>query len=103
MLSGADRSCAPYKSHRARSARDAIVLALQPGITGTTARLGGTERNAGAGLFFVKSIAQLSRNFFVVYSEDTMFKLLRGSKTKPVVLHADPRHDKHRFVDGLPH
>jgi len=65
--------------------------------------LGGTERNAGAGLFFVKSIAALSRNFFVVYSEDTMFKLLRGSQTEPVVLHADLRQDNHRFQQGLPH
>ncbi len=91
------------RSHPAHTARDAIALALQPGITGTTARMGGTERNAGAGLFFVKSIAQLSRNFFTIYSEDTMFKLLRGSRTKPVLLHADPRHDRHRFVDGLPY
>jgi len=31
----------------------AIQLALTPGITGTTRRIGGTEQNAGAGLFFV--------------------------------------------------
>ncbi len=91
------------KSHQARTARDAIALALQPGITGTTARLGGTESNAGAGLFFVKSIAALSRNFFVIYSEDTMFKLLKGNQNKPVTLHADPRRDNHLFTDALPH
>lgn len=90
------------KSHPANSAEDAIALALQPGITGTTARVGGTASNAGAGLFFVKSIAALSRNFFVVYSEDTMFKLLKGSQSKPVILRADPRRDNHRFDHGLP-
>ena len=89
-------------SHQARTATEAIALALQPGITGTTARLGGTETNAGAGLFFVKSIAALSRNFFVLYSEDTMFKLLRGSQTGAVTLHADPREDTHLFAANLP-
>src|SRR5207244_3668393 len=90
------------RSHRARTAHEAIALALQPGITGTTARVGGTASNAGAGLFFVKSIAAQSRNFFVIYSEDSMFKLLKGSKKKPVTLHADPTRDNHRFTDGLP-
>lgn len=32
----------------------AIQLALTPGITGKTRNLGGTETNAGAGLFFIK-------------------------------------------------
>lgn len=57
------------RSHRVKSARDAIGLALQPGVTGATSRIGGTASNAGAGLFFVKSIAALSRNFFVICSE----------------------------------
>jgi anti-sigma regulatory factor (Ser/Thr protein kinase) len=90
------------KSHRARNAEDATALALQPGITGTTSRLGGTESNAGAGLFFVKSIAALSRNFMIIYSEDTMFKLLRGSQDTAVRLHADPRRDNHLFATSLP-
>jgi len=90
------------KSHPAKTSQEAITLALQPGITGTTARLGGTESNAGAGLFFVKSIAALSRNFFIIYSEDTMFKLLKGNRNKPVELHADPRRDNHLFEESLP-
>jgi hypothetical protein len=77
-------------------------LALQPGITGTTARLGGTESNAGAGLFYVKSIAALSHNYFVLYSEGTMFKLLRTRPNRPVSLYADPRRDKHLFDTTLP-
>ncbi len=90
------------KSHHAPTARDAIALALQPGITGATARVGGTAENAGAGLFFVKSIAALSRNFFVIYSEDSMFKLLKGNQKKPVYLYVDPLHDNHRVEDTLP-
>ena len=91
------------QSHPVETPRDAMVLALQPGVTGTTARFGGTAANAGAGLFFVKSIAALSRNFFVLYSDDCMFKLLRGSAKKDVALHADPRHDNHLFATTLPH
>jgi len=90
------------RSHQARTARDAIALALRPGITGTTSRLGGTERNAGAGLFFVKSIAALSRNHFVIYSEDTMFKLRKSPKNDSVALHADPLRDPHVFDTTLP-
>ena len=40
---------------------NALALALTPGITGTTMRIGGTEANAGAGLFFIKSLAKISR------------------------------------------
>ena len=47
---------------------EAIKLALTPGITGTTRREGGTSENAGAGLFFIKSIAKITRNYFVIYS-----------------------------------
>ena len=37
-------------SYIVESSREAIQLALQPGVTGTTARRGGNESNAGAGL-----------------------------------------------------
>jgi hypothetical protein len=86
------------KYHQVATAREAISLALQPGITGTTARSGGTAENAGAGLFFTKSIAAFSRNFFVLYSGDAMFKLLKGSQKRPVVLRADPTQDNHVFA-----
>ena len=43
------------RSHKVTSSREAILLALQPGVTGVTARIGGNESNAGAGLFFTKS------------------------------------------------
>ena len=39
--------------HRVISDSDAIRLALTPGITGTTRRIGGTDYNAGAGLFLL--------------------------------------------------
>ncbi|MFH1428723.1 MAG: ATP-binding protein, partial [Candidatus Margulisiibacteriota bacterium] len=53
-------------SHPAASDTEAIQLALTPGITGTTKKEGGTEFNAGAGLFFIKSIAKVNRDFFMI-------------------------------------
>lgn len=90
------------RSHPAHTPAEAIILALQPGITGTTARLGGTASNAGAGLFYVKSIASLSRNYFMIYSEETMYKLLKTRRGATVKLHADPRLDRHLLDTTLP-
>ncbi|MDP2932730.1 MAG: ATP-binding protein, partial [bacterium] len=60
-------------SYEASDDLAAIKLALTPGITGTTNKVGGTESNAGAGLFFIKSIAKTNRDFFVIYSGNAMY------------------------------
>lgn len=90
------------RSHRAPTTKDAILLALQPGITGVTKKVGGNEFNAGAGLFFTKSIASLSRNYFVIYSNDCLFKLLRRPETERPILFADPNQDYHKITTNLP-
>jgi len=82
---------------------EAIRLALMPGITGTTTRIGGTDDNAGAGLFFIKSIANINRDFFMIYSGDSMYKLLRkADKDKRHLLYADPDLDPHSKRSDLP-
>ncbi len=86
------------RSHPIDSNMGALSLALQPGITGTTSRIGGNEFNAGAGLFFTKSISVLSRNRFVLYSNDSMFRLMQTRKRDEPALHADPKRDPHTFV-----
>jgi anti-sigma regulatory factor (Ser/Thr protein kinase) len=83
------------RSHPASTDLEAIRLALMPGITGTTAREGGTDQNAGAGLFFIKSIASVNKDFFVVYSGDGFYKLLRKNSSKRMRLNADPFLDRH--------
>jgi anti-sigma regulatory factor (Ser/Thr protein kinase) len=88
-------------SYPTTSDLDAIRLALTPGITGTTSRIGGSEYNAGAGLFFIKSIAKMSRDFFVIYSGSALYKLLKRSP-KTVRLYRDPFADRHSHVEGLP-
>ncbi len=89
------------QSHNPKDDLDAIRLALTPGITGTTAKEGGTEYNAGAGLFFIKSIASVNKDFLVIYSGRAMYKLLRR-KAKRVTLKADPFDDRHSKRGDLP-
>ncbi len=88
------------RSHKAASDLEAIRLALTPGITGTTQREGGTAQNAGAGLFFIKSIAAANGDFFAIYSGSGFYKLLRQAGRKK--LHADPLKDRHSAGDDFP-
>ena len=90
------------ESYAAKTDLEAIRLALQPGITGATRREGGTEQNAGAGLFFIKSIAWVNRDFFVIYSGNTMYKMLRRKQSSKIRLKADPFKDRHSTDDKLP-
>ncbi len=91
------------QSYPALTDMDAIRLALQPGITGTTKREGGTPENAGAGLFFTKSIASVNRDFFIIYSGKALYKLLRKPTTSRTVLAADPFEDKHSKDETYPY
>lgn len=81
------------KSYRVESPSHALILALTPGITGTTAKLGGTAENAGAGLFFTRSIAKLSKNAFILYSSNAMYKLRRGYNDQKI--NSEPTKDNH--------
>lgn len=90
------------RSYSTKTDLEAIQLALWPGITGTTRQEGGTEQNAGAGLFFIKSIASVNRDFFVIYSGSGFYKLLKKPPTKRLQLNADPFKDRHSKDDILP-
>ncbi len=91
------------ESYPVKKDSEAIRLALTPGITGTTRRIGGTEFNAGAGLFFIKSIAKTNRNFFVIYSGSALYKLLKTPTGKKVHLYGDSHQDKHSGGDSFPY
>lgn len=91
------------QSYSVKTDLEAIQLALWPGITGTTRREGGTEQNAGAGLFFIKSIAGVNRDFFIIYSGDAFYKLLRKPSTSRLNLRADPFKERHSTDDDLPY
>lgn len=84
---------------------DALKWALMPGISGTTRNEGGTEDNAGAGLFFTKSIAKTTRNYFMIYSGSAVYKLLLSDsrkKSPPTVL-ANPSADPHTERNDAPY
>lgn len=91
------------QSYSTKTDLEAIQLALIPGITGTTRREGGTEQNAGAGLFFIKSIASVNRDFFVVYSGNGLYKLLKKMSARRPHLNADPFCDRHSKEGDLPY
>lgn len=91
------------QSYSVQNDKDAIKLALTPGITGTTSKIGGTPSNAGAGLFFIKSIAKVNREFFLIYSGKSTYKLLKTEAKKKIALNADPYKDKHSVRDDLPY
>jgi anti-sigma regulatory factor (Ser/Thr protein kinase) len=88
-------------SYKTSSDMEAIKLALTPGITGTTNRVGGTEFNAGAGLFFIKSIAKFAHDFFMLYSGNAMYKLLKSGDNPR--LYIDPFKDRHSKSKDLPY
>lgn len=90
------------KSHLVSDDEAALRLALTPGITGTTSREGGTEQNAGAGLFFIKSIAAVNGDFFVLYSGTALYKLLKQHAKKRHILHPDPFDDRHSVRNNAP-
>ena len=84
-----------------RTDKEALSLALTPGVSGTTLKLGGTAENGGAGLFFIKSIAKISRGYFVIMSGNSSYTLL---KTRPDIrnkLNADPFEDHYAFSDKV--
>lgn len=90
------------QSYSVQSDKEAIKLALTPGITGTTSKVGGTPLNAGAGLFFIKSIAKVNREFFLIYSGNSIYKLLKTDPRRRIVLNADPYKDRHSSREDLP-
>ena len=71
---------------------EAIIAALTPGITGSTQLPGGSTQNAGAGLFFVKSLAHQLGSHFLLYSGTGLFKLLKR-QTKRSILHSNSMED----------
>jgi anti-sigma regulatory factor (Ser/Thr protein kinase) len=93
-----------HQSWHPKTDIDAIKLALTPGITGTTRREGGSPDNAGAGLFFIKSIAKITRNYFVIYSASAEYTLLKHPKRLKGIprLYPDPTRDPHSETNKAP-
>jgi hypothetical protein len=80
----------------------AAFLALRPGVSGVTAASYGAAENAGAGLFFTKTIAKFSGERFMLYSGESGYLLLphRDAEQRSMVFEA-PEADKHKVLRGL--
>jgi anti-sigma regulatory factor (Ser/Thr protein kinase) len=82
---------------------EAIKWALVPGVSGTTLLPEGTAENAGAGLFFVKSISMATRSYFLIYSGSGVYKLLkRRPDVRVIRLHANPDRDRNAQSNEAP-
>lgn len=82
---------------------DAIKWALVPGVSGTTMREGGTGENAGAGLFIVKSISMITRDYFVLYSGTGVYRLLkRRPDVRVIRLNSIPDRDRNSQTNDAP-
>jgi anti-sigma regulatory factor (Ser/Thr protein kinase) len=90
--------------NRTKTDLDAIKWALVPGVSGTTMNESGTAENAGAGLFFVKSISMVTRNYFLIYSGTGVYKLLkRRPDVRAIRLSTNPDSDRNSQTDEAPH
>ncbi|HEV2205725.1 MAG TPA: hypothetical protein VGR36_04260 [Candidatus Acidoferrales bacterium] len=81
---------------------DAILEALTPGVTGSPPQMYGSPDNAGVGLFFTKSIAKASGEYFAIFSGTSAFRLRRRRHREQLRLFVDPRADRHDIYQGLP-
>ncbi|GAA3771032.1 hypothetical protein GCM10022240_24040 [Microbacterium kribbense] len=91
------------RSYETDTDLEAVQLAMRPGVTGTTRAPGGTADNAGAGLFFCKSMALTSRNYMVLHSGTGLFKLLTPrNDAEARVLYGDPSLDRATRYDDMP-
>ncbi len=93
---GIRQSLSKFWPNHAENDVNAIKWALTPGVSGTTTNAGGTGDNAGAGLFFIKSIVKVTRNYFMIYSGSGIYKLLlRDKRSENPRLTINPEDDRH--------
>ncbi len=65
--------------YNVNSEEEAILKALERGITASYPRLYGQERNAGYGLFAMKTILEETGGVFVIISNDTLIRYSNGN------------------------
>jgi anti-sigma regulatory factor (Ser/Thr protein kinase) len=90
------------RAHQIATESDAIIESLRPGVTGALPQLYGPPDNAGVGLFFTKSIAKASGEYFAIFSGRSAYRLRRRRSREAFRLFADPRRDRHDLYQGLP-
>ena len=80
--------------------REAVTLALRPGVTGAIPGMYGTPDNAGAGLFITRCIAKGSGGYFVAASGRAGYRLRRArDPNQQSILMEDPLLERHDLWD----
>ena len=62
---------------------EALLSAIQPGITGSQPDIYGATNNAGAGLFYTRRLAESSNQYFGLVSGDAIFRSSLAMRTPP--------------------
>lgn len=90
-------------SYSFSSDADAIIAAMRPGVSGSTPVMYGSPENAGAGLFFTKSIAYLSGGYFSLHSGSAAYRLRRRAANSGSIPNIEPTDDRHDIYAALPY
>lgn len=75
----------------------AIQLALEPGVTGALPGIYGQSDNAGAGLFFTRSIAKGTGGHFLIYSGSACYRIRRTKPDEQILLFPDSFKEPHNL------
>jgi anti-sigma regulatory factor (Ser/Thr protein kinase) len=75
----------------------ALQLALEPGVTGALPGMYGQSDNAGAGLFFTRSIAKGTGGYFLIYSGSACYRIKRTKPDDQVLLFPDSFKEPHNL------
>jgi len=62
------------RNYKVESHSDALLKAIQPGVSGSSHELYGSSDNAGAGLFITRRVAAATQRYFLIASGDAMFR-----------------------------
>ncbi len=65
------------------SSADAVVKAIEPGVSGALGGMYGSSDNAGAGLFVTRHLSQATHRYFALASGDAMFRNSTAKKPPP--------------------
>lgn len=78
---------------------EAIIGALRPGVSGTTATPYGSPDNAGLGLFYARGLAKWTQQYFFLMSGSAAYRQRRKQPT--TAPSRDPRGDSHDLFPNL--
>lgn len=65
------------------SSADALLKAIEPGVSGAIGGMYGASDNAGAGLFVTRRLSQATRRYFGIASGEAIFRSSTAKKSPP--------------------